>query len=53
MFRYTYADRGSFVAGRGFPFGFWPIYAFPFGIGYYGSREVRQQLPTLRKYDSR
>ncbi|KIO27972.1 hypothetical protein M407DRAFT_185280 [Tulasnella calospora MUT 4182] len=34
---YTYSDRGSFVTGRGFPFGFWPIYAFP--IAYYGNRE--------------
>ncbi|KAG8971069.1 hypothetical protein FRC05_011535 [Tulasnella sp. 425] len=33
---YTYADNGRWVAGRGFPFGYWPIYIWP---SYYGSNE--------------
>jgi hypothetical protein len=36
---YTYGG-GSSVAGRGFPFGYWPIYVpLGTGVGYYGYRE--------------
>ncbi|KIO20261.1 hypothetical protein M407DRAFT_81807 [Tulasnella calospora MUT 4182] len=33
---YTYVDRGRWVAGRGLPFGYWPLYISP---NYYGSNE--------------
>ncbi|KAG9025238.1 hypothetical protein FS837_005037 [Tulasnella sp. UAMH 9824] len=33
---YTFGDRGKWVAGRGLPFGYWPIYISP---NYYGSNE--------------
>jgi hypothetical protein len=37
---YTYSGGGSYVSGRGFPFGYWPVYV-PIGgaVGYYGYHE--------------
>ncbi|KAG8734157.1 hypothetical protein FRC12_018631, partial [Ceratobasidium sp. 428] len=37
---YTYGGAGSSVAGRGFPFGYWPVFVpIGAGAGYYGYRE--------------
>ncbi|KAH7334671.1 hypothetical protein B0J17DRAFT_720207 [Rhizoctonia solani] len=36
---YTYGGGGSSVAGRGFPFGYWPVYIPVGGAAYYGYRE--------------
>ncbi|QRV84191.1 catalytic domain thiamine pyrophosphokinase [Ceratobasidium sp. AG-Ba] len=37
---YTYGSSGNTVAGRGFPFGYWPVFVpIGAGAGYYGYRE--------------
>ncbi|QRV98225.1 catalytic domain thiamine pyrophosphokinase [Ceratobasidium sp. AG-Ba] len=37
---YTYGSSGNTVAGRGFPFGYWPVFVpVGAGAGYYGYRE--------------
>ncbi|KAF8608169.1 hypothetical protein BDV93DRAFT_519230 [Ceratobasidium sp. AG-I] len=37
---YAYGGAGSSVAGRGFPFGYWPVFVpIGAGAGYYGYRE--------------
>ncbi|CAE6418261.1 unnamed protein product [Rhizoctonia solani] len=46
---YTYGSGGSSVAGRGFPFGYWPVYV-PIGGGaaYYGYHEYGPARNTSR-----
>ncbi|CUA66966.1 hypothetical protein RSOLAG22IIIB_02874 [Rhizoctonia solani] len=46
---YTYANGGSSVAGRGFPFGYWPVYVpVAGGAAYYGYREYGPGSNTSR-----
>ncbi|KAF8316553.1 hypothetical protein DL93DRAFT_2077782 [Clavulina sp. PMI_390] len=42
---YPYDGYGSYVSGRGFPFGFWPVY---WGGGYYGGDEYGPERNSSR-----